>query len=161
MKTKIIFLVFVFLSFSNIFAQKEPRSPQADTQTSCLCKDLEIYPYFYYKDSASAPNSHLYLRFDFHHKGRNQCKPEFKGNITIYRSDAIQVTIPVGNLTSFVDTMGQRIFVITQLHLPNSFRPMTTGGTYRITYSLNYGIKSPCPVSFTKNVRFTTSEPIL
>ncbi|KQT21493.1 hypothetical protein ASG31_16600 [Chryseobacterium sp. Leaf404] len=135
--------------------------PQADTQISCICNDLEIYPYFYYKDPERASTSHLYLRFDFHHKGRNKCKPEFKGSITIYRSDDIQVTIPLNRLTSPVDNMGQRIFVITQLHLPDSFRPMTLGGNNRITYSLNYGIKSQCPTSFTKFVRFTTSEPIL
>lgn len=156
MKTKIFLIVFAFLSFSNLFSQKK-----ADLQTSCLCKDLVVYPYFYYKDPERSSTSHLYLRFDFHHKGKNKCKPEFKGSISIYRSDDIQVTIPLGNLASLVDNMGQRIFVVTQLHLPSSFSPMIVGGNYKITYSLNYGIKSPCPTAFTKYVRFTTSEPIL
>jgi hypothetical protein len=90
-----------------------------------------------------------------------KCKPEFTGSITIYRSSEITVTIPVANLTSYVDTLGQRIFVVTQLNLPPSFRPMTLGGNYKITYSLNYGEKYVCPKNSTKLVRFAKSEPIL
>jgi hypothetical protein len=135
-------------------------SPVGGVSLLCKCSDLVIYPYFYYQDPQNAPNSSLYLRFDFQHKGKIKCKPEFAGSITIYRSDDITVTIPLSNLTSFVDTDGQRIFVVTQLNLPNSFRPMTLGGNYKITYSLKYGT-GICPATSTKIVRFAKSEPIL
>lgn len=128
---------------------------------SCNCADLELYPSFYYKEPETPSTSSLYLRFDFHHIGTAKCKPDFLGSITIARSNAITVTIPLRNLTSYVDTMGQRIFVVTQLHLPDSFRPMTVGGNYKITYSLSYGVKAVCPKTSSKYVRFAKSEPIL
>ena len=159
MSKKILILVFL-LTASHVFSQKKNTAIKETIGTTCKCSNLQVFPYFYYQDPQNAPNSNLYLRFDFHHKGKPKCKPEFVGNITIYRDTNIRVNIPVANLTSFVDTDGQRIFVITQLHLPDSFRPMTVGGNYKITYSLKYGT-GICPASSTKIVRFTKSEPIL
>ncbi len=159
MKKIILFTVLLFAS--NTFAQKINTTLTSPVETlACKCSYLEIYPYFYYQDPQNAPNSSLYLRFDFHHKGKAKCKPEFVGSITIYRANDVTVTIPISNLTSFVDTNRQRIFEITQLHLPDSFRPMTLGGNYKITYSLKYGT-SVCPATSTKIVRFRKSEPIL
>lgn len=158
---KKIFIITLLLIASNVFAQKKNSALSSSIEgLTCKCSNLEIYPYFYYQDPQNALNSSLYLRFDFQHKGKVKCKPEFTGNITIYRADDITVTIPLNALTSFVDTNGQRIFVITQLNVPDSFRPMTIGGNYKITYSLKYGT-GICPAKSTKTVRFAKSEPIL
>ena len=107
MKTKL--LIFAFLIFSQFaFSQKKGTVRGTKMDTSCKCSDLVVYPYFYYQDPATPNPSSLLLRFDFHHKGM-KCKPEFTGNITSYRSEESKVTIPVANLTSYVDTVGQRI----------------------------------------------------
>jgi hypothetical protein len=160
MSKKLIILT-VLLTVSNLFSQKKITAITSPVETlACKCSNLEIYPYFYYEDQQNGSNSSLHLRFDFHHKGKIKCKPEFVGNITIYRADDITVTIPLNALTSYVNTENQRIFVITQLSLPNSFRPMTIGGNYKITYSLKYG-NTTCPATSTKTVRFAKSEPIL
>ncbi len=159
MKTKIIILFFfIFSQFA--IAQKKGVLSGPKVITSCQCSNLVVYPYFYYQDPDLRNNSNLYLRFDFHHKGM-KCIPEFVGSITIFRSETIKVTIPLNTLTSYVDTENQRIFVITPLSLPNSFRPMTVGGNYKITYSLRYGTTSVCPASSSQIIRFQTSEPIL
>ncbi len=158
MKKLIIFTILLVASTVN--AQKKNALLKETVSVTCKCSDLLIYPYFYYQDPQNAPNSSLYLRFDFQHKGKVKCKPEFTGNITIYRADDITVTIPLRNLTSYVDTNNQRIFVITQLNLPDSFRPMTIGGNYKITYSMTYGT-GICPATSTKTIRFSKSEPIL
>jgi hypothetical protein len=39
--------------------------------------------------------------------------------------------------------------------------PMTIGGNYKITYSLQYGLKSVCPAQSTIIVRFKKEEPLL
>ncbi len=157
---KKILIIAILLTATNLFSQKTNTALSPIVTTSCKCADLQIYPYLYYQDPQNAPNSSLYLRFDFHHKGKAKCKPEFVGSITIYRADSITVTIPLNALTSFVNSTNQRIFVVTPLNLPASFRPMTVGGNYKITYSLRYG-ESVCPATSTKIVRFAKSEPIL
>lgn len=156
---KILFIAILLIA-GNTFAQKKNAAIKEVQTISCKCSNLEIYPYFYYQDPQNAPNSNLLLRFDFHHKGKAKCKPEFTGSITIYKDINTTVTIPLSDLTSLVDTDGQRIFVITQLSLPDSFRPMRINGVYKITYSMNYGT-GICPTKSSKNVRFMKSEPIL
>lgn len=159
MKTKITILFF-FIITQFAFGQKRGILTGPKVDTSCQCSKLVVRPYFYYQDPDLRNNSNLYLRFDFQHKGM-RCKPDFVGSITIYRADDIKVTIPLNTLTSYVDTENQRIFVITPLSLPNSFRPMTVGGNYKITYSLRYGTTSVCPATSSQIIRFQTSEPIL
>ncbi len=161
---KKIILVAVILLVSQLsFSQKKviTNTISSPIATSCNCSDLEIYPYFYYQDPDLPNASSMFLRFDFHHKGKLKCKPEFLGNITISKSDGISVTIPVSRLTSYVNTENQRIFVVTQQHLLGTLRPMIVGTNYKITYSLGYGTKSVCPKTSTKNVVFEKSEPIL
>ena len=159
MKTKIIILFFfIFSQFA--IAQKKGALSGPKVDTSCKCSNLIVRPYFYYKELGTPNTSFLYLRFDFQHKGV-KCIPEFVGSITIFRSDEIKVTIPLNTLTSYVNTENQRIFVITPLSLPNSFRPMTVGGNYKITYSLRYGTTLVCPATSSQIIRFQTSEPIL
>lgn len=145
---------------SQMFSQKKNIEIKETVGISCKCSDLVIYPYFYYQDPQNLPNSSLLLRFDFQHKGKMKCKPEFTGSITIYKDSNRTVTIPLSNLTSLVDTNGQRIFVITQLNLPDSLRPMQLNSSYKINYSLKYGT-GICPTLSTKSVRFMKSEPIL
>lgn len=157
---KKLLLFIVLFAVGNVFSQKKNAALNETFGISCKCSDVVLYPYFYYKDPEDQANSHLYLRFDFHHKGKTKCKPEFTGNITIFRDATITATIPLNALTSFVNTENQRIFVITALNLPASFRPMTLGGNYKITYSLQYGTGA-CPATSTKIVRFAKSEPIL
>jgi len=158
MKKLILFTI--LLITSNVFSQKKNIGIRETVAISCKCSDLVIFPYFYYQDPENGSNSNLILRFDFQHKGKVKCKPEFVGNITIYRANTITATIPLNALTSYVDTDNQRIFIVSPLSLPNSFRPMTIGGNYIITYSLKYGT-GICPATSTKTVRFKKSEPIL
>lgn len=158
MKKIILFIVLVFAG--TVFSQKKNAAINEVQTLSCKCSDLVLYSFFYYQDPQNAPNSSLLLRFDFQHKGKMKCKPEFTGNITIYKDINTTVTIPLSSLTSLVDTDGQRVFVITQLNLPDSFRPMRLNGVYKISYSMSYGT-GVCPAKSSKNVRFMKSEPIL
>ena len=159
MKIKITVL-FLLIFFQVAFGQRKKTSSVKGVETFCKCSQLVVRPYFYYKEPETPNTSYLYLRFDFQHKGM-RCKPEFVGSITIERSEDIKVTIPLNTLTSFVDTADQRIFVITPLSLPDSFRPMVIGGNYKITYSMNYGDRSVCLNPNLKIIRFSRSEPIL
>jgi hypothetical protein len=158
MKKLLATLVLLLFTTVVLAQNKTLQNSASGVVTNCECSKLVLFPYFYYQDPNLPDNSSLLLRFDFQHKGI-KCMPEFKNSITIYRSPTQTVTIPMDRLTSSVNTMGQRIFVIPQSIL-GSLRPMTVGGNYKITFSLGYGT-SICPATTAKIVRFAKNEPIL
>ena len=156
---KSLSILAILLFNTVLFGQnKTLQNSATDVVTRCECSKLVLFPYFYYQDPNLPETSSLLLRFDFQHKGM-RCMPEFRKSITIYRSPTQTVTIPLDRLTSYINTIGQRIFVIPQsLLLP--LRTMVVGGNYKITFSLEYGT-SICPASTVKIVRFSKNEPIL
>lgn len=160
MKTKIsLFLILLFSQLA--FAQKKGEVTGQLTIPSCKCSELELYPFMYYQDPSNPETSNLLLRFDFHRKGVVKCKPEFLGNISLFRNTTISVSFPAKDLTSLTNTDGQRIFIIPRSQLPASFGTIANGATFKAVYSLSYGTKSVCPASSSKLIKFQKSEPII
>jgi hypothetical protein len=156
MKTIVFTLALFFLSLTSVFSQKGKASAFKNP-ISCKCSELNVYPYFYPTDEGH-PDGLLFLRFDFHHRGRQKCLPEFKGNITITRENGSTVSFPVSNLIKYENTVPRIIFHLSPLGFPSSFRPMVIGEKYKITYRMDYGITA-C-LSTQKSVELTSGEPI-
>jgi hypothetical protein len=154
MKKLMSIIVLTVLATTAAIAQKAKVNTAINA--TCQCKNLKTFPYFY-KENPSSPTSNYILRFDFQHKGAQNCTPKLKGNLVVKGTAGQTISIPVGRLATRISNNTTLQYLISPDQIPY---PLAVSASYKFTYNFEYGTVSPCPIK-TIALTLEDSEPIL